>query len=328
MSPTTYGDISPRTAAYAVKPLLKRGHENMILEKFGQTYVVPMNSTTTAKFRRYELLPLATTPLVEGVTPQGSKPTYTDITVNLLQFGDFIMLTDVVEDTHEDPIIKEFGDLLMQQWTETIETLRWGIVRGGTNVFYANGTARNQVNTVITRAAQMKVTQALLAQRAKLITSYVSSNPNFNKESIEGAFVAVANVYVENDIRAMQNFIPTKNYANGGTWANEIGAVDNVRYIRSVLFTGFPDAGGAKLTMRSTSGTNADVYPVIYFAQDAFGIVPLKGSQAVQLIVHNRGSSGSADPLNQKGSMGWKTMQNAVILNDLWIARLEVAVTA
>lgn len=327
-SPVTYGDISPRTAAKAIYPLLKRGHENMILEKFGQTYVLPMNSSTTAKFRRYELLPLATTPLTEGVTPQGSKPTYTDITVPLLQYGDFIALTDVVEDTHEDPILKEFGELLMQQWTETIETLRWGILKGGTNVFYANGTARTDVNTVVTLALQQRVTRALLNQRARMITQPVSSNPNFNKDSIEGAFVAICHTNVENDVRAIAGFIPTKNYANGPAWANEIGSVTNCRYVRSVLFTAFPDAGGAKGAMLSTSGTNADVYPILYIAQDAYGIVPLKGQQAISLIVHNRGSSGSADPLNQRGSMGWKTMQNAVILNDLWIARAEVAATA
>ena len=36
MSQTAYGDISPRTAAYAEKELLKRGLPYLVLEKFGQ----------------------------------------------------------------------------------------------------------------------------------------------------------------------------------------------------------------------------------------------------------------------------------------------------
>lgn len=80
----TYGDISPRTAAYVVKDLLTRAMPYMVIEKFGQTYPIPTQNTKTAKFRRYFLqgatgsagsgnpanayyVPLALTPLVEGV---------------------------------------------------------------------------------------------------------------------------------------------------------------------------------------------------------------------------------------------------------------------
>ena len=100
-----------------------------------------------------------------------------------------------------------------------------------------------------------------------------------------------------------------------------------MRYVRSVLFTPVINGGGTPGAMISTGGSAADVYPVIYIAKDSFGIVPLKGKSALSLIVKNPGSSGSADPLNQRGTAGWITMQNSVILNDLWIARLEVAAT-
>ena len=327
-SPTTFGDISPRTAAKAIYPLLKRGQEKMIIERFGQNYVLPTHSTLTAKWRRYEALTLATTALTEGVTPSGQKPTYTDVTVTLLQHGDYMVLTDVVQDTHEDPILQEFGDMLMQQWTETIETLRWGILKAGTNVGYANGTARTDVNTPITLAGQQKATEALLLQRAQMISEQLSSNPNFRTEPIEAAFIAITHTSVENDIRRMQGFIPVKQYGPGVKFPNEIGSVENVRYIRSVLFTAFADAGGAKGAMKSTTGTSADVYPVLYLAKDAYGVIQLKGTSAMSLIVKNVGSGGTTDPLNQRGTIGWKTMQNSVILNDYWMYRLEVAATA
>ena len=327
-SPQVYGDISPRTAAYAVAPLLKRHNEEMVLEKFGQTFVLPTKSTIVAKFRRYEALALATTALVEGVTPSGTKPTITDVTATLAEYGDFIPYSGFMLDTHEDPILKEYGSLCVQQAAETVETIRYNVVKAGTNVGFANGTVRTDVNTPITLAAQRTATATLLRQRGKYITSIVSSDARFSKESVEAAFVAVVHSDVTNDIRNMDGFIPTKNYANASPWANEIGTVEDVRYVRSTLFTPFADAGGAKGAMRSTSGTSADVYPVLYFGMDAYGIVPLKGSNALALIAHNPGSSGTADPLNQRGTLGWKTAQTSVILNDLWLYRLEVAVTA
>ncbi len=327
-SPQVYGDITPRTAAYAIAPLLKRGHEEMILEKFGQTFPLPTKSTIVAKFRRYEALPLATTALVEGVTPAGTKPTITDITATLAEYGDFIPYSGFMLDTHEDPILKEYGALCMQQAAETVETIRYNVLKAGSNVGLANGTGRGDVNTPITLAAQRTATAALLRQRAKYIKEVVSSNPNFRTEPVEAAFVAIVHSDVTNDIRNMPGFIPVKQYGSASPWANEIGSVEDVRYVRSTLFTPFADAGGAKGAMRSTTGTNADVYPVLYLAQDAYGIVPLKGANAMSLIAHNPGSSGTADPLNQRGTLGWKIAQTSAILNDLWIYRLEVAVTA
>jgi len=325
-SPQTYGDISPRTAAFAIAQLLVRGHEDMILEKFGQTYVLPTKSTKTAIFRRYEALAVATTALVEGVTPSGVKPTITDVPVTIEQFGDFIPYTDVIEDTHEDPVLKEYSALLGQQATETVETLRWNTVKAGTNKFFANGTVRTDVNTPISLALQRKVTRALDRQRGKHIKEIVTSNANFRTEPVEAAYVAVCHVDVVNDVRNIDGFIPVKQYSQGKAWANEIGAVEDVRYIRSTLFTPFADAGGAKGTMISTTGTSADVYPVIYFAKDSFGIVPLKGKSAMSIMVVNPKPS-SGDPLGQRGTAGWKLWHASVILNDLWLVRAEVAAT-
>lgn len=323
-----YGDITPRTAAYAIAPLLKRHSEEMILEKFGQTFVLPTKSTVVAKFRRYELLPLATTALVEGVSPSGTKPTITDVTCTLAEYGDFIPYSGFMLDTHEDPILKEYGSLCMTQAAETVETIRYNVVKAGTNVGYANGSARTSVNTVITLALQRTATASLKRQRAKHITEIVASDSRFRTEPIEGAFVAVCHSDVENDIRNMTGFIPTKQYGTTSPWPSEIGSVEDVRYVRSTLFTPFADGGGTKGLMRSTTGTSADVYPVLFFSKDAYGIVPLKGSNAIALIAHNPGSSGTADPLNQRGTLGWKTAQTSAILNDNWLYRLEVAVTA
>lgn len=326
-TPQVYGDISPRTAAYAVTAMLKRALPLLVLEKFGQTYVLPTKSSKTAKFRRYNALPLATTPLQEGVTPAGSKVTVTDVTVTLEQYGDYVPFSDVIEDTHEDPYLQQLEQILGEQSAQTVETLRWNTLKAGTNVYYANGSQRTDVNTPITLALQRKATRALKRQNAGYITSIVASTPAFNTQPVEAGYIGLVHPDCENDIRGLSGFIPVKQYGNGQAMEGEIGAVEDVRYIRSTIFAPWADAGGAKGTMLSTTGTSADVYPVVYLARDAYGIVPLKGKSALSIAVVNP-KPVSGDPLGQRGSAGWKTMQNSVILNDAWMVRAEVAATA
>lgn len=341
---TNYGDISPRVAAYAVSQLLKRGLPYLILEKFGQTYPIPNNATKVAKFRRYFLLgstggagegnpanpfntALALTPLVEGVTPSGKQLTSQDYTVTLVQYGDFITITDVVLDTAEDQVLAQATEALGESAAQTIETIRYNILKAGLNVFWANGGARTAVSTPISLAMQRKVTTALTRQNAKRLTQIVSSTQQFRTEPIEAAYIACVHPDLETDIRNMTGFIPTKQYGTVTPWENEIGAVEQVRYLQSTIFAPFPDAGGAAGVMRSTSGTSADVYPVLFLGRDAYGIVPLKGKDSlVPMVVNPKPAAG--DPLAQRGTVGWKAMTTAVILNDAWMARLEVAATA
>lgn len=324
MSVQVYGDITPRTAAHAVVKMLTRGLPYLMLEKFGQTYVMPNKSTKVAKFRRYNALALATDPLQEGVTPVGKTVTVTDVTATLQQYGDYVTHSDVIEDTHEDPYLQQVSELLGEQAGQTVETIRWNVIKAGTNVFYANGSARNQVNTELSLDVQHKATRSLKRQNASQFTNIVASTPNFRTEPIEAAFVGLVHTDVENSIRKMDGFIPTKQYGQTTPWQNEIGSVEDVRYIRSTIFSAFADAGAATSTMISTTGSNADVYPVIYLARDAYGIVPLKGKDSLSVMIVNP-KPAPGDPLGQRGTAGWKTMQTAVILNDLFMARAEVA---
>ena len=81
------------------------------------------------------------------------------------------------------------------------------------------------------------------------------------------------------------------------------------------------------------SGGNAsyDVHETLIYGQNAFGIVKLggKGYPNFEIIIKKPGSSGSDDPLNQRGSIGWKVKHFcAAILNDDFIVRVEHTVSA
>ncbi len=331
MAATEYGDISPRTAAYAAKDLLERGTPYLIIEKFGQAKPVPQRNSTQVKFRRYEALDPTPNALTEGVTPTAKKMTKTDVSATLTQYGDRIQLTDVVLDTHEDPVLQEAVEILGEQAAEMIETARFGVIKAGTNVFYANGSARGDVNTPITRGLQRKITRALKRQNARKITKVVKSTPAFGTAAVAPSYVCLVHSDLESDIRNMPGFVPVEEYGSMSPYESEIGKVEDVRYVYSTVFEAWEDDGGAfdgsGEDMLSNEGTNADVYPALYIGANAYGIVPLKGKNAIKPMIVNPKPSDS-DPLAQRGHAGWKSMQTAVILNDLWMARAEVAATA
>ena len=348
MASMVYGDITPRQAAYSVVNLLKRAQPLLTIERFGQVYLLPKNNTRVAKFRRYFLegstgsvsgtagnaaMPLATTPLVEGVTPAGRKMASKDYVVQLEQYGDFIGFTDVILDIHEDfpAALRELTDILGEQAAQTVETLRYNTLKAGTNVFFANGVARTDVNTPITLAMQRRITRALKRQNAKPHTTVVKSTPAYNTQPIEAAYIALIHPDIENDLRNIPGFISTKHYASVQPLEGEIGAIEDVRYIRSTVFQPWADAGGALGAMLSTTGAKADVYPILYLARDAYGIVPLKGDvvngSSVSIMVVQP-KPAATDPLGQRGTAGWKLWSATVILQDAFLIRAEVSATA
>jgi N4-gp56 family major capsid protein len=240
-----------------------------------------------------------------------------------------VTITDVIMDTHTDSVLQATTDILGEQAALTVETLRFNVLKAGTNVFYANSVAnRAAVVATIAKADQRRVTTALNRQNAKKISQVVASTADFNTKSVEAAYMAVCHPDLESDIRNIDGFKPVADYGPHTTpFEGEIGSIEQVRYLCSTVIAPWADAGGAKGAMRSTSGTNADVYPILYFARDAFGIVPLKGkSSMTPMVVNPKPAPG--DPLAQRGTVGWKLWTTTVILQEAFMARLEVAATA
>jgi N4-gp56 family major capsid protein len=324
-----YGDITPRTAGKAMPGFLMRALPYLVLEKYLDMKPLPSNSTKVAIFRRYEALEKALTPLVEGVTPVGKNIKSTDVQCTLQQYGDFVQLTDQIADLHEDPVLQEYVGITAEQAAQTLETLRYNVLKAGTNVFFANGTARTDVNTALTLTLQRKVTRALKRQNVSYITQQTASTPNYGTVSVRASYIGLIHPDCENDVRAMAGFKDAVDYGSKVPVDSfEIGSVEDVRYIRSTIFESFADAGGNKGTMVSTSGVNADVYPVLYLGAHCAASVPLKGKNSITApIVRNPGQISDSDKLGQRGHVGWKAYFGCVILNQLFMARCECSAT-
>lgn len=327
---TTYGGagVTPRTNVYAYDTMLEHAKPVMVLEKLGKAIRMPKNKTETIKFRRPVPFTAADTPLQEGVTPSATQMMFEDVSAQLREYGQVVVITDKIEDLHEDPVLTEASEQCGENIGRTLEKLNYGVVRAGTNVFYQNGTARTDVNTAVTLPKLRAVVRALKAQKAQKITKILSGSQDFATRPVEAAFVAVCHTDLESDIRNLAGFIPVAEYGQRNPLnEHEIGTVEELRFVTSPDLAPFADAGAATSTMVSTGGSNADVYPIMVFGQDAWAHVALRGMGSISPSIIPVGQKTKDDPLGQRGYVGWKTWHAACLLNQAWLARLEVAAT-
>jgi len=331
----TYGDISPRTAAFATVDLLERGQHGMVVERFGYVDPQGQNKTKTRKWRRYHSLPRATAPLAEGISPAGQQLHFTDITATLEQYGDFVPVTDVIADTHEDGVLKEAMKLCGEQAAETKEVNRISVLKGGSNVFYANSvTARSSVNSPAVLNDLRSIHRAFKKNKAREISEMIGATAKISTEPISGGYFVFGSTDCLADLKGLDGWVPVAQYGSAmKALPHEYGAVEEFRFILTPLFEPWEAAGASGTTYLSggakvSGAASCDVYPLIAVSRMSYAIVPLQGKNAIKIAVKNPNQVSTGDELGQRGFCSWKLYDASAILNQLWVARLEVAATA
>lgn len=326
-APTLYGDISPEVAGSVSKQLLERGMPTLIADQFGQSQALKEHGTTLLNFFRYNALPSDPTELVEGVSPAGRKLTRTKISVRVKQYGDFVPISDVVLDTADDTVLQGAIDVLSQQSAEMSEKIILNELKAGTNVVYAGNVAsRSLVASVFSDTELKRVVRVLLKQNAGKVTSRVRSTAAYGMENVHPAFIALVPAELISAVRALTGFVDAKDYGQISPYPTEIGAWNEIRFLYHTLLTGWADTGSGTAggTLLSTTGTNCDVFPIVIFGANAWANVALRGEFAITPTVRNP-KPAPGDELGQTGSVGWKMMKAAKILNDAFMARVETA---
>lgn len=323
-----YGDINTRSGVHLAAKFLAHAQNELFLERFAKHEPFPKNKGQTIKWKRAIPLAVSATTLTEGVTKAPKMYEDEVVQVSLEQYGDWIAFTDVIEDTHEDPVLSHMSEVLGQQAGAVKEQILWNAVSNGTNVIYSNGAGRSSVNTPITLADIRAAVSHLKANRATKITKRVPASTNVATEPVAPSFIYFGHVLQETDFREMDSFLPVEAYGSYTPVSEfEIGKVEEVRVVLTNHATPVFGAGSATLNgMRSRDAANVDVYLGIIFGQDAFGCTSLKGMDSINIKVFKPTAS-YEDPHAQRGGMSWKFWYSALVLNENWIVRIESAVT-
>jgi len=304
-------------SAFYDRNLLERAVPALIHDKWGQSRPLPKNNSDTIKFRRWNALSTATTALTEGVTPSGSNMSVTDVTATVLQYGDFTVLTDKVQLTVEDNVIKEATDVLGEQGGETIDEVQRDVLVAGTNVRYATAVAaRVNVALAVTTADLDSAIKTLKGQNAKKFTEMITGTAKIGTAPIKAAFVGICHTDTSETLEGLTGWKGAEEYASTTLIdMNEIGSYKYIRFVETTMGKIWTGAGDS----------SKDVYGTLVFGKNAYGIVSLRGQKNIQTIIKPLGSAGTADPLDQRASVGWKAWTVAKILNDNFMVRIETA---
>ena len=271
-------------------------------DQFGQKHNIPKNGGKTIEFRKYSPLPKATTPLTEGVTPAGKALTVSTVAATVKQYGDFVPLTDMLLLTAIDNNLVQALDLLGAQAGATLDTVTREILMGGTSVQYAEG----QVTSRATLTAEHKLTVKAVRLAARFLKKQ-------NAPKIDGGYVAIIHPDIAYDIQDDPDWKEWNKYTTSDKmFQGEIGKIANVRFVETTEAKIFAKAGAS----------NQDVYATLVLGANAYGTTNIEGG-GLETIVKQLGSGGTEDPLNQRGTAGWKATKTAVRLVEQFMVRVE-----
>ena len=352
MAIQNYGTVASRNLIRAAQGMLEHAQPITVLGDFGTQREMPQNSTDTLVFRRTLPFGASTagttienstryvgTPditasnfvLAEGVTPNSNTISFQDVSVQLQQYGVLFKYSSKTEQLYEDDIPGEMVKLTGETLAEVMELVRYGVLKAGSTVIYANGSSRASINTPISLNAIRKAARTLESNRARRVTSRLAPGVNFGTRAVQPAYVVFCHTDAVSDIRNLPGFTRVEEYGSfKPIHDREVGACEDFRFVSSPLLKSFLAAGASvgSSGMLSVGAANVDVYPFIIIGEDCWGQVALKGMSAIKPVVLKASQTNHANPLGQFGYVGASTWFATVRLNDAWMARIEAGVTA
>ena len=275
------------------------------------------------ELRKYAALAIADTPLSEGVTPdEFDEPGLSTITITPVWYGTWLRYTELLDLTNFDPIVSETVAILGEQAGLTMDTLiRDHITANATKNYSGAATARTEIDEANDEISFSDI----------LIN--VAALDNENANGVEGDnFGCIIHPFSWASLMKDSTFVAM--FQNSDPAAIREGELG--RLLRCVFYR--------TSNARSYASTET-VYSMLFVGAESYGIagfgnlVPNIGVDGAGVEVRNRTGQttkpveiiakglgeGGDDPLNQRGSIGWKMTQEEAILNSAWIRDCEHA---
>lgn len=308
MTITNVSVLPPAVREYYDRLLLMTAYPTLIHARFAQKRSLPRKSGDTIVFRRYARLSTVPVPLVDGITPPGAPLSATDIKARVEFYGNFVMITNQVEMTVEDRVLNESARLLAQNLGQTIDEVTRDVLAATSSVLLCSNGTNGSTPTEMTKVDIDVAVRTLLGNDAQMISEVVTAIDGFGTAPIRPAFWGYLDTDLLDDLEQVSNFQPTSSYPSQQTVLDsEWGATGNVRWLYS--------------SVGSVSGATPAVYNNFLIGKEAYAVVHL-GSESGEFYIEPLGSGGSADPLHQRGTVGWQHPFVSRILNDSFMLNL------
>lgn len=271
---------------------------------------------------------------------------FTDVTATVAKYGQFYILNEEVDlftgwSQQNDKLMETLGIVAGR----SLNQLQRDVGEDNATAVFANGVASDgAVVTAVSRGDLDGVIITLNTNSALTFTPMTTGSQNIGTSPILPAYWAICHPHVAYDISNITGFKSVETYAGQvQTMPMEFGfygrAGQAVRFLQTEDASINSGSGGTTGTTGLRGATNLDIYTILIYGMDAIGSVGLGQQQTVnafmagdeqaviQMIVHEKGSSGVADPFNEVMTMAYKFWHAGAVLNANWARALQVAAT-
>lgn len=244
MNKTTSAGIQPLYQPVLNRHVLMVAKSDLIHSQFGQKAKIEKGKGKMIAWDKMSPLPKATTPLTEGITPEGVALNMSRIVGYPMQYGSYVSTTDEFDffTPNPPPEVLRINELLGNNAGETLDYLTAKVLSSGTNVQYPNGkTTRASLTTsdVLTVAEIKKAVRTLKGNKAKKLKG--------------NRYVAIIHTDIAHDLtndpewKFPHQYVDTKQIYEG-----EIGELYGVKFVESadaIMFHGDTIAGYDELSV-------------------------------------------------------------------------------
>lgn len=309
-SATGYNGLTAENAEIYDREMYDRLIPSLQWYKYGKKKELPRNAGDTVSIRRFENLTTSTTAITEGVIPDGVDLTVVKRSATVQEYGNYAITTEKLSMIGLDDTISEVSKLFGENAGQSIDEIVRDVVMAGTNVMYANGVAaRNLVAAKISYADILKMARTMKKNKVKKVSI---------PDGAQG-YICLVSPDVAFDIKNLDEYKQFNQYDNSKQLRDGVIAKLGGIYFVEIDNAKVYPTGGA---------SSVPVHLSYCFGDNAYMVPDIKGSSKPKIIVKPAGSAGTADPLDQKASIGWKAMFATLRIDELSGLRYECAVTA
>ena len=281
---TTSSALSAGMQTYYNRELLRTFEPNLVHLQFGDEHRMPPHSGLVMNMRKLIPLETNTKALSEGDPGESVMLAETEVTVQLQQYGEYARCTDKLDLTHLDMDIMRRTKLFGDAGARSIDAVVREELAKCANVIYAGGKASR---------AELTAADKLTSRELRKAVKTLKKN---HAQTFGGYFVAIIGPDTMYDLQEDEAFVKVSQYQDKeNIYTGEVGRLFGVRLVETTEAKVFEGAGAS----------GADVASVIVLGQYAYGVTSLKGAKP-RVIVKPAGSAGTADPLDQISTVGWK----------------------
>lgn len=304
---TTSSALSVGMQTYYNRELLRTFEPNLVHLQFGDEHRMPPHSGLVMNMRKLIPLETNTKALSEGDPGESVMLAETEVTVQLQQYGEYARCTDKLDLTHLDMDIMRRTKLFGDAGARSIDAVVREELAKCANVIYAGGKASR---------AELTAADKLTSRELRKAVKTLKKN---HAQTFGGYFVAIIGPDTMYDLQEDEAFVKVSQYQDKeNIYTGEVGRLFGVRLVETTEAKIFEGAGAS----------GADVASVIVLGQYAYGVTSLKGAKP-RVIVKPAGSAGTADPLDQISTVGWKMDGfGAKLLQPEYAVRIECGFSA